>query len=83
MASPDPSPATDRGTADRAPANASRRRAYRPLKNPIGLVYAAIFGLTPGALTSRLTAASARLQPDLQSTEAAASVSTAPDQGVQ
>jgi hypothetical protein len=53
------------------------------LKNPIGLVYAAIFGLTPGTLTSRLTAASARLQRDLQSTEAAASAPAASDQGVQ
>jgi hypothetical protein len=52
-------------------------------KNPIGLVYAAIFGLAPGTLTSRLTAASARLQRDLQSTEAAASTTTASEQGVQ
>jgi hypothetical protein len=39
--------------------------------NPIGLIYAAIFGLAPGSVTSRLALASARLEKDLQSTEAA------------
>jgi hypothetical protein len=39
--------------------------------NPISLVYAAIFGLAPSQLTSRLMFASTRLEKDLQSTEAA------------
>jgi hypothetical protein len=46
-------------------------------KNPIGLVYAAIFGLAPGSLTNRLNLASARLERDLQATEAAAGGATA------
>jgi hypothetical protein len=49
--------------------------------NPIGLVYAAIFGLAPGALTSRLTVASTRLEKDLQATEAAAPGNPPADQG--
>jgi hypothetical protein len=44
---------------------------YDLAANPIGLVYAAVFGLAPGTLTSRLASASARLERDLQSTEAA------------
>jgi hypothetical protein len=39
--------------------------------NPIAIVYAAIFGLAPSTLTSRLMLASTRLEKDLQSTEAA------------
>lgn len=49
--------------------------------NPISLIYAAIFGLAPGSLTSRLTTASARLERDLQSTEAASPGASAPDPG--
>jgi hypothetical protein len=49
--------------------------------NPVGLVYAAIFGLAPGTLTSRLRQASARLEQDLQSTEAAAPRSPGTDPG--
>ena len=51
--------------------------------NPVGIVYAAIFGLAPGALTSRLTAASTRLEKDLQSTEAATATTATSDQGAQ
>lgn len=54
---------------------------YDLATNPIGLVYAAIFGLAPGALTSRLTSASARLERDLQSTEAAATSAAPADPG--
>ena len=39
--------------------------------NSMALIYAAIFGLAPSTLTSRLSMASARLEKDLQSTEAA------------
>ena len=46
-------------------------QVYSLAADPLGLLYAAIFGLAPGALTSRLAAASAKLEQDLQSTEAA------------
>jgi hypothetical protein len=49
--------------------------------NPIALIYAAIFGLAPGALTSRLALASARLEKDLQSTEAASPGTDGADTG--
>jgi hypothetical protein len=49
--------------------------------NPVGLVYAAIFGLAPGTLTSRLASASAQLERDLQSTEAAATGAAPADPG--
>jgi hypothetical protein len=49
--------------------------------SPLGLVYAAIFGLAPGTLTSRLASASARLERDLQSTEAAATGAAPADPG--
>jgi hypothetical protein len=49
--------------------------------NPIALVYAAIFGLAPSTLTSRLSLASSRLEKDLQSTEAASPGASAPDPG--
>ena len=49
--------------------------------NPMGLVYAAIFGLAPGTLTSRLAAASNRLERDLQSTEAATTGAAPADPG--
>jgi hypothetical protein len=49
--------------------------------NPIALVYAAIFGLAPSTLTSRLTLASSRLEKDLQSTEAASPGASPPDPG--
>ena len=49
-------------------------------KNTIGVVYAAIFGLAPSTLTNRLTSASARLERDLQATEAA-SEAPKPDNG--
>ncbi len=49
--------------------------------NPVSLVYAAIFGLAPSSLTSRLAMASARLEHDLQSTEAAGTGTTATDTG--
>jgi hypothetical protein len=39
--------------------------------NPLGLLYAAIFGLAPSTLTNRLALASTKLEQDLQSTEAA------------
>jgi hypothetical protein len=48
--------------------------------NSIGLVYAAIFGLAPSTLTSRLASASARLERDIQSTDAA-SGGTSPSEG--
>ena len=49
--------------------------------NPISLVYAAIFGLAPSTLTSRLMMASTRLEKDLQSTEAASPGAGATDTG--
>jgi ABC-type dipeptide/oligopeptide/nickel transport system permease subunit len=45
------------------------------------IVYAAIFGLAPSSLTSRLSMASARLEKDLQSTEAASPGTSATDTG--
>lgn len=49
--------------------------------NTIGVVYAAIFGLAPSTLTNRLTSASARLERDLQSTEAASEASNTENGG--
>ena len=47
----------------------------------MSLVYAAIFGLAPSTLTSRLMMASARLEKDIQSTEAASPGAGATDTG--
>jgi hypothetical protein len=44
-------------------------------ENPLGLLYAAIFGLAPSTLTNGLALASTKLEKDLQSTEAAATES--------
>ena len=49
--------------------------------NPISIIYAAIFGLAPNTLTGRLGMASARLEKDLQSTEAASSGAGGTDTG--
>jgi hypothetical protein len=49
--------------------------------NPIAIIYAAIFGLAPSTLTSRLALASARLEKDLQSTEAASPGTAVTDTG--
>jgi len=49
--------------------------------NPISLVYAAIFGLAPSQLTSRLMFASTRLEKDIQSTEAASPGTDGTDTG--
>lgn len=49
--------------------------------NPIGLIYAAIFGLAPNTLTNRLASASARLERDIQSTDAASVGSSPTDDG--
>ncbi len=70
------------GTTGAAPAP-PLTEVFDLVKNPIGIVYAAIFGLAPATLTSRLAAASTRLENDLQSTEAAAPSTQAADQGGQ
>jgi hypothetical protein len=49
--------------------------------NSMALIYAAIFGLAPSTLTSRLSMASARLEKDLQSTEAASPSAASDDTG--
>ena len=49
--------------------------------NPLGLIYAAIFGLAPNTLTNRLAAASARLERDIQSTDAASTGASPTDDG--
>jgi hypothetical protein len=49
--------------------------------NSMAIVYAAIFGLAPSSLTSRLAMASARLEKDLQSTEAASPGTSATETG--
>jgi hypothetical protein len=48
--------------------------------NPLGLLYAAIFGLAPDSLTSRLQQQAARLERDLQQSEAA-TTEASPDGG--
>ncbi len=70
--------ATTAGTAP--PPAPSLTEVFDLTTNSIGLVYAAIFGLAPGTLTSRLAAASTRLERDIQSTDAA-SGGTAPSEG--
>ena len=49
--------------------------------NSLALIYAAIFGLAPSTLTSRLSMASTRLEKDLQSTEAASPGTATDDTG--
>ena len=49
--------------------------------DPLGLIYAAIFGLAPNTLTNRLAAASARLERDIQSTDAASTGASPTDDG--
>jgi hypothetical protein len=54
---------------------------YDLAANSMAIVYAAIFGLAPSSLTSRLAMASARLEKDLQSTEAASPGTAATETG--
>jgi hypothetical protein len=68
------------GTTD-LPTPPTLQEVFDLAANPMALVYAAIFGLAPGSLTSRLAMASARLEKDLQSTEAASPGTSATDAG--
>jgi hypothetical protein len=60
------------GTAAAA-AGKSLAEIFDLTANQIGLLYAAIFGLTPGALTSTLQRQTERLEKDLQASEPASS----------
>jgi hypothetical protein len=64
-----------------APTPPQLETVFNITTNPISLVYAAIFGLAPSQLTSRLMFASSRLEKDLQSTEAASPGTDGTDTG--
>jgi hypothetical protein len=65
---------------DAAPDPPSLTEVFDIGTNAVGLVYAAIFGLVPSTLTNRLASASARLERDIASTDAASSGTASTDE---
>jgi hypothetical protein len=64
---------------DAAPDPPSLTEVFDISTNAVGLVYAAIFGLAPSTLTNRLASASAKLERDIASTDAASTGASAND----